>query len=220
MKIDPVAFRDRFLREYESSDFKSLRQLSIASGFSESHLHKIANGAYDNSVSGPGCFGLARASLTLGTTPDNLLGFKKPAPPELEGGPSVAKMFRCYFESGGRIEGFSEMINFCDVYGKPSNKRTHLKRVGPLSLLARTARTTDAEALQFEFEKSPPDLQSAIFEGQLRAWNAGALAEPHYMDRRMLSKPLHVRLPFIRVGCRVSTIQGDERLLIYCESIV
>lgn len=219
MKFDAIAFRDRFLRAYEASTFKSIRQLSLASGFSESHLHKIANGAYDNSTSGPGCFGLARVALSLNTSPDHLLGFQRSAPPRLNEGPSTARMFRCYLDSGARMEGFQEMMNFCDVYSKPRDGLTHLEKVGRLSLLAQTSKIIDPEILQREFEAAEPELREAVFEGQLRAWNAGALAEPYFMNRRLVSRALHVRLPFIRVACRVSTLSGEEKLLIFCERL-
>ena len=219
MKFDAVSFRDRFLRAYQSSPFQSIRQLSLASGFSESHLHKIANGAYDHSTSGPGCFGLARVAFTMNTTPDFLLGFRAAPTPKLAKAPTVSKMFQCYFESGARLEGFEEIMNFCDVYKEPKDQLTHLEKVGPLSLLARESKSTDAELLQREFEAADAGLRSEIFKGQMRAWAAGALAEPYYMDRKMISRARHVRFPFIRAACRVTTLAGEERLLIFCERL-
>lgn len=219
MKIDQIAFRGRFLNAFEASPYKSMRQLSIDSGFSESHIHKIFNGQYDNSNTGPGSFGLARAAYQMGKTPNYFLGFEEVRAPQMAEGPTISKMFKCYFESGARLEGFGEMIKFCDIFGMPKDGVTYLEKVGPLSLMSRTSKERDPIKLQMEFEKAEPELRKEIFDGQMRAWDAGALAEPFYMDRRMISRPLHVRLPFIRVGCRVSTMAGEEKLLIFCQGL-
>jgi len=218
MKFDAVSFRNRFSLAYAASNYKSLRSLSLSSGFSVSHLHKIHSGRYDHSATGPGCFGIARVSQTLGVSPNFLLGFNEGQPVKVEEGATVEKMFRCYEESGGRLEGFNEVMSYCDVYLEPKDGKATLEKLGPLSLQSRKA-GKDADLLQREYEASSADVMAAIYERQRRAWDHGPLVEIAYIDTRLVSRPLHARFAYIFAGFRVSTLGGQERLVVLSKQI-
>lgn len=218
MKFDAIAFRNRFSLAFSASQYKSLRSLSLDSGFSVSHLHKIHSGRYDHSTTGPGCFGIARVSQTLGVSPNFLLGFQEGQPVRLDQGATVEKMFQCYEESGGRLEGFEDVLAYCDLYSEPKDGLCYLEQLGPLSLQARKA-GKDAETLQREFEASGPEVIRPIFERQRRAWGQGALVEMAYIDKRLVSRPLHARFAYIFSGFRVSTMAGKEKLIVLAKQI-
>lgn len=218
MKFDAVSFRNRFSLAVSASPYKSLRSLSLDSGFSVSHLHKIHSGRYDHSVTGPGCFGVARVCDTLGVSPNYLLGFQERPGARLAEGATIEQMFERYEQSGGRLEGFSDVISYCDIYTEPKDGKANLEVLGPLSLQAQKA-GKDAATLQREYEASGDEVVRTIYERQRRAWDQGSLVEVAYIDKRLVSRPLHARFAYIFAGFRVCTMAGAERLIVLARKI-
>jgi len=72
-----IAFRERFQKAFEASDFDSYRSLSLATGWSESRIQRIISGQFDNSKDGPGFFGISRVCQLLKITPDYLAGIHR-----------------------------------------------------------------------------------------------------------------------------------------------
>lgn len=204
-------FRGRLAGSLANSKMTSWRQVAKASGCSPSLLHSIARGDYDNSDKGPGIFGTFRAAKALDVSLDDLLPPKKR--------PTVGRFLANYQGLNTPIQSFSNVLEFCDVYGEPRKGLTHIIRLGPRSLLSERSSIHDPALLQLEYERWPAARRRRIFERQKRAWMAGALTELEFFDVRFEESETEVRVSFILSACRVLDFDGEQRLLVFCEPL-
>jgi len=209
------AFARRFLEAHKASKFDSLRRLSIDSDCAPSRASKIASGDFDGSKDGPGIFGMWRMAASMETTLDELL----PPARASHDRPGVTSFFARYRRQGASIQHFEDILEYCDLYLKPSRGKTNLVRVGAKSLLAERTMITDPSILQLEFESWPKDRRTAISEWQSRAWQAGALAEPEYFEGSYASTRRNVQIPVLRAACRLDLGNTKEGLILYCDPL-
>lgn len=203
------AFTTRFTRSLARSPFSSYRQLAKASDCSPSLLQSIARGDYLTSSKGPGIFGTYRAAAAMGVTLDDLV------PPAAR--PTAARFLATYRGKGTPILDFSPMLPFCDVYDEPRNNNTRLVRVGVNSLLAERSGMTDPQLLQLQYERWTKAKKRRIFERQRRAWDYGVLSELELFEDKFVHTSTEVRVSFILSACRVVDLDGEKRMLIFCE---
>ena len=142
-----------------------------------------------------------------------------PPPKSKVARPGIANFFGRYQGKDTPISNFADIIEFCDVYEKPTHSKTRLHQVGSLSLLAEKAQTTDATILQLEYESWPADRRKKIYEWHRRAWNVGAAGEPDGSFVALYpSSSREMRIPLFRSACRVVD-DTKPLMLIYCETL-
>lgn len=232
-----VAFRERFQKAYDNSDFTSYRSLSLASGWTASRIHSILTGHFDNSVHGPGFFGLARTCQQLGVTPDYLAGINKwqmsqPSTDlnamtlvnslkSAEAAPSIKELMRLYVRSGHRLEAFKDHIERCDIYELPDleTRKVKVRAVGNKSLAALRMGESNALILQEAYDAASAEFQEQIYLSHERALNCGITVEPDAIDQMMNNKPVHVKIDYIRVAMKLTDAAGQGCILVYCELI-
>lgn len=222
MNSPALTFRNNFLTRFDASEYSSLRALSLDADASPSRAHKIASGEFDNSQIGPGIFLVDRLARKMGCTPNDLLGYKKPAPAEdlaPAGKPTIERLTKCYVRSCGHINGFTDYLNFCQIYGEPKDNRINLISSGKLSLATIQAGTSDPAYLQEQFFKFPPERQASIYKGQRAAWDAGMGVAVENLDHAMADRGRRARFDFLRAAFRVLMPDGSTALLVYCELI-
>lgn len=228
-------FRKRITRAYENSRFTSLRSLSLACGWSESRVHAIISGNFDNSEAGPGFFGILRLCEALEITPDYLAGISKWSISEGDKAvntaaflgsiedhhqrPSIKHVVKLFTRSGQRLEGFKSVIEYCDTYAIPNQdtETVEILDVGRLSLSALRMGEANPVILQDAYDNAPKAFQKQIFSSHNRAFNDGMRLEVDAIDQRMQNLPIHVKIDYIRLAMRVSSADGNEFILIYCE---
>lgn len=207
-----VFFRERLESALEASDFRSWRQVATASDCSPAMLQGIARGSYDGSPKGPGVFLAHKVASTLNTTLNDLL--------PTEQRPSVSQFLSLYSGPNTPIETFGATLRFCDVYDKPTGGATHIKRVGPNSLLRERSGLADPATLQLQYDNWPTARRRRIYERQRRAWTSGALSELEFFDVRFEQSRREIRVAFLLAACRVIDFDGAQRLLIFCEPML
>lgn len=218
-----LCFRNNFLRQFERSDFSSFREFSLASGVSHARAQKIANGEFDHSDIGPGVFVVDRMCRVLDCTPNDLLGYdstpKQPSAQARNGEPSIKKLVQCYVRSGGHINGFTDYLNFCQIYDEPKDGRIFLRMSGQLSLASRVAGTTDINYLQAQFFEFDEEHQQEVYAGQRAAWENGIGMDAPFLNHRMKERGRQARFDYSRVCFRVTMADGSDALIIYCDLI-
>ncbi len=234
-----VAFRDRFNTAFQDSDYTSLRALSNDSNLSDSRVHAIVSGGFDDSPHGPGFFSLVRLCENLGVTPDYLAGisdkWRSPSPGQALNAmalldsisidfarrPTIKELSHLYLRGGQRIEAFQAHMDYCDIYA-PLNletRRVKITATGPKSLSTVRMGQSSPAILQHAYDNAPEAFQEKIFAGHERAWNAGFLCEVDSIDERVPNKPLHVKLEYIKVSMRLQDAEGNECLALFCEPL-
>lgn len=223
MNSRSLAFRNNFINEFEKSEFTSLRGLSLAAGVSASRAQKIVSGDFDGSPVGPGIFQVDSFCQQLGCTPNDLLGYASTVDnqdPLTRGGePTIERLVSCYVSSGGHINGFSEYLNFCQIYNEPEDHMINLYSNGPLSLASRASGSTDLHFLQSSFFGFSAETRSQIFHGQRTAWERGMGIEATYLNHNMPEQGRRARFDFLRAAFRVTMADKTEKLLVYCTLI-
>ena len=238
-----VAFRHRFQKAFEASDFSSYRSLSLATGWSESRIQRIITGQFDDSKDGPGFFGISRVCQHLNITPDYLAGVhrwefaKEGSQPtaadtlnasmllqlveEKHQPPSVKQLTRTYVRSGGRIEAFSKFLDYCDIYDIPDhgNRLIKIRTVGPKSLAALGMGEANALLLQEAFDAATPELKEHFYDLHCRTIDAGILIGPDTIDEKMTNHPVHVKIDYLRISIKVTDLNGAESILVFCDLI-
>ncbi|MEP0155227.1 hypothetical protein [Pseudophaeobacter sp.] len=232
-----ITFRERLSQAYEASDFTSHRDLSLASGWSETRINRILTGQFDHSKDGPGFFGLVRVCQKLGITTDYLAGVKKwrqsnpgvtmdavsflQSVSQEYSPPNLKTLIRSYVRSGKRIEAFTPFLDYCDIYEVPDQetRQVTVRSVGAKSLAAMRMGEASAVIMQEAHDQASRSFQEQIFSAHLRAFNAGMTVEPDSIDQRMENKPIHVKIEYIRLTMRLADADGKECMLNYCELI-
>ena len=198
----------RFGLAYKSSPYDSMGALSRDSGCSPARASQIAKGMFDTSKDGPGVFGLWRMAVNMGVSLDFLL------PPPVTR-PSVTEFFSYYSGPNTPIENFSEVIDFCDIYDKPSRGKTRLLQVGSSSMLAEKSKSQDVELLQIQYEAWPSEQRKRIYDWQKLAWHRGCFGEPEFFLGDYRSSTRRMEIPLFRSACRV-VHDSAPRLLVFC----
>lgn len=232
-----VSFRERFQKAYDNSSFTSYRSLSLASGWTASRIHSILTGNFDDSVHGPGFFGVARTCQQLGVTPDYLAGINKwqmskpsddlnaltfvSSLKQANTAPSIKELMRLYVRSGKRLEAFTDYIDRCDIYEEPiqENRSVTVRSVGKRSLAALRMGEANPLILQEAYDTASAEFREQIFKSHERALQRGITVEPDAIDQVMSNKPVHVKIDYIRVAMHLSDASGKGCILIYCELI-
>lgn len=212
---DGINLSGNFLRFYEASGIKSLRQVAILSNCSPSQVRNIASGAYDGSDVGPGVFQLSRLASTLGVTVGDLISRTELKTANRD----VKDFFSRYQGRGTPIDNFSDLLPFCDVYNKPTGGRAIMERLGDRSFLVERTGITDVALHQHEYDRWPKARRKRIFSRQLRAWRLGALIEPASFDDRFATIDLEVSTSFLLAACHITDWDGAQRLLVCCEAV-
>jgi len=238
-----VAFRNRFKKAFEASEFTSYRSLSLATGWSESRIQRIISGQFDDSKDGPGFFGINRVCEQLKITPDYLAGIHRWKDPATESRPtaadtlnatmflqaiaeehqppSVKQLVRMHTRAGGRIEAFSNHLDYCDAYNMPDHEKrlVQIRSVGLKSLAALRMGEANPLLLQDAFNVATPELRERIYSLHCRTIDRGITIEPDSIDERMSNHPVHVKIDYLRVSMKVTDQDGTESILIFCELI-
>lgn len=207
-----VVFRRRFKSAVKRSGM-TLAQLARRSSNSPSKIQSIANGEFDNSKDGPGLFGVHRATTELG------IGLDELAPPNKLLRPDVNQFLSCFQSPDQPISNFQSVIPFCDVYHKPLDGMTRLKRLGPGSLLVEVSNINDPALLQIEYEAWSANRRRHFSDRQVKAWTQG-----HYIDSEIyaadfVQTSLKPRLSLIVAACRVRDFDRKLALLVFAERL-
>lgn len=218
-----LLFRNNFLKAFEASPFSSLRALSLSSGISASRAQKIASGDFDNSEVGPGIFLIEKICEQLGCTPNDLLGYQSHEPTKNKmhrtGEPSIEKLVTCHVRSSGHISGFSEYLNFCQIYDEPKDGAIKLVSNGQLSLATRVTEETNIGFLQGSFFKFSEETRDQVYQGQRLAWEKGMGLDAVFLNHDIPEKGKRARFDFLRAAFRVRMADSSEKLLVYCTMV-
>ena len=189
----------------------------------------------DTSNTGPGIFGLSRVAYLLGTSLDDLAGMKRgDRSVDMHSQRvlehlllSVAKnegrtissdgLLRTYRRSGGQIEAFNDLLDRCDQYEIPKPDDTHPKviAVGKYSLSAITMGSNSRELLETSLrDMSDQELLRRTMHDYREASSRGTLVTLEERDIRMPSKPIKVKMDYIRTLLRVEDPNGKATLLL------
>lgn len=218
-RVDPQKFKNRLHIALGASEHRHISTVQEAVGMKGNTLYKWFDGSFDNSIQGPGAFSLAEVAYELETSPNYLLGFEPAKQGRLEDEPTIEELFECYQTSGGRIEGFQDVIEYCDIYGEPTNGLAQLERVGRLSLQGKKTKK-NAERLQAEYAASDSELVRTIYERHQRVWDNSYSVEMGYIDKRLVTVALHARFTYVFAGFRVgSTLSGPDKIVGFAKQI-
>ena len=233
----PLEFKARLTNAFDRSEFDSMRALSLASGLSESRIHKMLTGQFDHSKDGPGFFTIIRICKQLGITPDHLAGidrWQEHSPQttlnalnllqtvsQSHSPPSVSELVRRYIRSGQRIEAFEDLLDYCDVYEAPDDetRTVTVRSVGEKSLAALRMKENSVTVLQTAYDSATPEFREQIFASHQKAVKNGMTVEADVIDERMNNRPIHVKIEYLRVALSLTDADGRSCLLIYCELI-
>lgn len=207
-----VLFRRRFNDAVKRSRL-SLAQLARASSNSPSKIQSIANGDFDNSKDGPGLFGIHRATVVLRVGLDAL------APPNKTLRPDVNDFLSCFEGPDQPMSDFQSVIRFCDVYHKPMDGMTRLKRLGPGSLLVEVSNINDPALLQIEYEGWSAKRRHQISDRHVRAWTEGHCIDSEIYTADFVQTSLQPRLSLIVAACRTRDFDGEIVLLVFAERL-
>lgn len=234
-----IEFRQRLsIAIANSGAYKdNIWQLARDAGLGDKTLYNILRDErLDNSKTGPGIFGMARVAAKLGVSLDDLTGLK----PDVDNvetqsrkviehllvsvasssnAPiSADRLLRTYKESGGRIEAFEDLMESCDQYRipEPVDQWPRVLSVGKRSLSAITMKAASAELL----EESLRDMEDRTLLAQTLAdyrfaAERGSMASLESRDIEMPSKPIRVKMDFLRILLAVHDAKGDRSLLLF-----
>jgi transcriptional regulator with XRE-family HTH domain len=214
MSLSAETFNSRFKLAYEKSQASSLRSLAKMSGNSPAMMNKIANGDYSQN-NGPGLFAIHRLADAMGVTLDDLV--------PLYQRPTIQEFIDCHpgiDTPNVSIDAFSRLLPHCDVYHRPENGITSIKRTGPESLVRRKTGLSDPALIQSEYLSWSAARRKRIFERQERAWEQAVLAELDFFNEMSSVLNKQYRIPFWLGICRAVDVDGEEVLIIFCEAIL
>ncbi|SMP32030.1 hypothetical protein [Shimia sagamensis] len=200
----------------------------------------------DESKTGPGIFGMARAAALLNTTLDALTTERKLPKVETatksikplathtletlisqveadENRLSVDALLRTYAKSGGRIEAFVPWLDRCDQYHPPNarSKRLECKEVGQQSLAAITMRCADKDVLQEAVDTlEDRELADKWRRDYAKASKLGTLTTIENLSIQMPNQPVKVRMEFLRCLLHVEDAEGTKTILNFSLLIV
>lgn len=230
-----VLFRERLSDAFERSDFKSHRALSQAAGLGDSRVHRIIKGQFDDSKDGPGFFNVVRLCQQLSVTPDYFAGVQKWGSSEADtdesasifierftqqgNRPSTKEVARRYVRGGARVEAFTDLKDYYDLYEPPHEQTIKVIHVGSKSLAGQRIGGSNPALLQACFDQAPDSLKAKIYDAQVKAFAAGYVCEPDYINEMYEPLPMQVKIDYLRSSMRVADADGREFLLLFAELI-
>ena len=190
----------------------SRRSLARATDNSPAQIDNIENGKYVGSRHGPCLFGVGRAAEHLRVSIDHLL----PSASRADAREFLLSHPGIEFPSTP-ISVLSEHLAFCDIYSKPSQDMTYLKRTGPKSFLVQKSGLSDPALINAEFMSWSLMRRKRVCERQMKMWKQVKLAELDFFDEDSPTLGRRYRTEFLLAACRTVDFDGEEVLAILCE---
>jgi hypothetical protein len=235
-------FRKRLGTAIQSSEQyrDKIWALSVDAGLGKKTLYNTLNDeGLDVSQTGPGMFGMARVARLLGVSLDYLAGNAPPTNIERDRESSQALvqhitnalhsqaslpnvrvsadgLLRLYAKSGGKLEGFHQVMDQCDQYTAPEIREDHLTviAVGSRSLSAITMGTNDRHLLQQALiTVSDEPLKKRWLQDYRQANERGYLVTIEELNVQMPNHPVLVKMEFLRVLIAVDDHGGKRTIL-------
>jgi transcriptional regulator with XRE-family HTH domain len=238
-------FLHRLKTAIDNSEYKeNLRQLSLKCELSPNRISNLLNDE-QMSVSkvGPGFFTICRICEALDITPNYLAGLdalriSRPDPlsenvdlaalQALEAAkasiisgkspPTVDQLMRLYAKGGGRIEAFSRVSDYFDVYLNPGEDgdRMIVHQVGVKSLASVTLAEKTAEVLQTALDSIDNEsFSTRLLNDYKRAGKIGILLTNEELNVTMPNKPLRVKIDYTRLLLRLTDADGRSYIMNY-----
>lgn len=237
-------FRARLLQAIESSDYsKSVSKLSKDSGLGAKTLSNVLNDErLDTAQHGPGIFGMARVCEKLGVSLDWLANVTPPIKTtfsaadmllahtrsaargqivDVNQAPTPEAIMRLHMRTGGMLEGFNDVLEFCDVYAAPTDncEEVEVISVGERSLSAITMETNEKQVLQSAVNAVDP-IREMLISDHREAVLKGCIASNVSLDQQMPNKPVRVKIDYIRVLASLRDVDGKQVVLNYSSLIL
>lgn len=209
---DRLSLRVKYYRE--KAGYQSRRKLARDTNNSPAKIANLERGDFDVAKDGISSNALRRIADALGVTLDTLLPPKK----RLTRHGVTAALIMRFLDGNSRIQQFSDLLDFCDVYDEPKDDLTYLYRVGPNSQLAKESTTTDPNLLQIDFESWSLSRRKPVFKRQRRAWDSGFILEAITFQPSYITRPKETHVALTLAAGRVLDFDGTDRLLVCCEA--
>jgi hypothetical protein len=193
---------------------RSVSKLSMDAALGEKTLGNMLNNAsVDIAKAGPGLFGMKRVADLLGVSLDFLVGqnFDDRPTPDM-----VTERFRA---TGGRIEGFSDLLPMADLYHPASEGDTALTLIsqGKNSLSAQMMPSPSTANLQKVLDEL---VGSDLLRDIIRDHNINntkhCFATPEEINSAMPSEPRRIKVDYTRVLARLTNNEGTAFTFNYC----
>ena len=237
------SFTDRLHQAIDQSAYKgNYKSLSEDAGLSSKQISNLLNKKeINNSPIGPGLFAMQRVCQLVGCDLD-WLASGRPGTTSTLGDNALVKhivrlgeaargqfldstkapdpqaLHRLYDRSGGRLEAFEPVLQYCDLYEPISEGDTAVtvRAIGEFSLSGLTMGTTCASELQFALENSDDkELMPLIVQSHLDAKRYGSISVTRSLDIPMPNRPVKVKMDYILTALRLSDSSGEEVTFIY-----
>lgn len=134
--------------------------------------------------------------------------------------PTVLELMRRYIRGGQRKEAFAPFYEFFDFYDLPDEETRTVKiqSMGEHSLSSRmTDNRSNPSVVQEAYNAAPKAFQEQIFRAHLQIARDGWTTQPDYIDQRMANLPKHQKFDYLRVGMRLTDMENNTSIAIYCE---
>lgn len=231
----------RLLRAIEKSSYKnSFRKLSREADLSTNFVSNLLNKENDTRV-GPGFYSICRLCEVLGITPNYLAGLEEPrisaapqSPEDLlvlrtleaahsmtvsgNSTPTIDSLMKLFALSGGRIEAFSSVIDYCDLYFEPKEDDEHLrvKEMGKNSLSSLTLGCRDTDVLQAALKNvEDSEFKALLMNDYKRASKDGVLLSSEELAVQMPNKPRRIKIDYTRLLLKLRNAQGETSILTF-----
>ncbi|MEH6522590.1 hypothetical protein [Sulfitobacter sp.] len=208
-------FRKNLKRAIDSSPYsKSVSKLSMDAALGEKTLGNMLNNAsVDTAKAGPGLFGMKRVADLLGIPLDYLVG------QNFDDRPTPNMVIERFRSTGGRIEGFSDLLPMADLYHPASEADTTLTLIsqGKNSLSAQMMPSPSTANLQKVLDEL---VGSDLLRNTIRDHSINntkhCFATPEEINSPMPSEPHRIKVDYIRVLARLTDSAGAAFTFNYC----
>lgn len=239
-------FREKLSAALEASKFNK-RSLSLAAGLGERTIANLLNSEdVDTTATGPGLFSMARVCDELDISLDWLAGrqeamrglkaaeidlaltiqrFKSATPHDTEDGAVISPsyMMRQFVRSGGMLEGFRDVLSYCDRYAPPNTTDEPVKLIaqGANSLSAITMGGCNRDVRQMALNAAASnELRKQLLRDHIEAKERGCLTTVESLNIQMPNRPIRTKMDYTRVILNVENDDGERENLVYSSLII
>ena len=208
-------FRKNLKRAIDNSPYsKSVSKLSSEAALGEKTLGNILNNtSVDIAKAGPGLFGMKRVADLLGVTLDYLVG------QNFDDRPTPSMLVERFRSTGGRIEGFSDLLPMADLYQPVSEGDTTLTLIsqGKNSLSAQMMPSPSTANMKKVLDEL---VGSELLKNTIRDHSINntkhCFATPEEINNPMPNEPHRIKVDYIRVLARLTDCAGTPFTFNYC----
>ena len=246
MDINMDSFQQRLRKAISASHYNgNLRKLSLEADCGEKWLSNLLNSKQiGESKVGPGFFAMSRIAALLNCGLDHLAGqdtvFPTQSSPqkishllkltadlasrdEAITASNPQSILRKYAKSGGRIGGFVNQLDQCDIYfpAQPGDKTLKVEALGKNSLSAVTMETSEVSALQSALNHiAGTKVLNDTIADHIEAVQRGAFTTIKSLDQQMGNLPIRVKMDYLATFLHVEMENGEHRTLSFCSLLI